>query len=207
MLPPLLPCCLHITMLPSLLSCYSHNCMLLLLLPCYLTVMLPSLLICYPNYWHVSNTPVMLFSLLPCYPHYGHVIPTTVMLSPLRSCYPHYGHVIPTTVMLSPLLLYSLTTTVLPSLVFCVTRSLGSVALGIRIQPTFALVLMGYKLSYTNGLLYALSFCMLWDGWVWTVGHWVVLVKVIYCSKGRWVLFIKQQTASLRGDPELQPQS
>ena len=50
-------------------------------------------------------------------------------------------------------------------------------------------LIMGYKLSYTTGLLYARSSCMQWGVWVWTVGHWVVLVQVIYCSKGGWVLF------------------
>ena len=52
---------------------------------------------------------------------------------------------------------------------------------------------MGYKLSYTTGLLHAWSSCMLWPVWVWTVGHWVVLVQVIYCFKGGWVLFLKNQ--------------
>ena len=66
---------------------------------------------------------------------------------------------------------------------------------------------MGHKLSYTTGSLYAWSSCMQWGVWVWTVEHWVVLVQVIYCSKGGWVLFLKKPTASLRGDHELQPQS
>ena len=68
-------------------------------------------------------------------------------------------------------------------------------------------LIMGYKPSYTTGLLYAWSSCMQWGIWVWTVGHWVVLVQVIYCSKGGWVHFLKEPTASLRGDHELQPQS
>ena len=50
-----------------------------------------------------------------------------------------------------------------------------------------------YKLSYTTGLLHAWPFCMQWGVWVGTVGHWVVLVQVIYCSKGGWVLFSKNQ--------------
>ena len=49
----------------------------------------------------------------------------------------------------------------------------------------------GYKLSYTTGLLHAWPSCMQWGVWVRTVGHWVVLVQVIYCSKGGWVLFLK----------------
>ena len=52
---------------------------------------------------------------------------------------------------------------------------------------------MGYKLSYTTGLLYAWSSCLQWGIWVWTFGHWVALVQVIYCSKGGWVLFLKKQ--------------
>ena len=44
-------------------------------------------------------------------------------------------------------------------------------------------LIMGYKLSYTTGLLYAWSSCMQWGVWVWEVGHWVVLVQVKYCSK------------------------
>ena len=48
----------------------------------------------------------------------------------------------------------------------------------------------GYKLSYATGLLHAWPSCMQWGVWVWTVGHWVVLVQVIYCSKGGWV-FLK----------------
>ena len=63
-----------------------------------------------------------------------------------------------------------------------------------------------YKLSYTTGLLYAWPSCKQWGIWAWTVGHWVVLVQVIHCSKGWWVLFL-EPAASLRGDPELQPQS
>ena len=54
-------------------------------------------------------------------------------------------------------------------------------------------LIIGYKLSYTTSILYAWSSCMQWGVWVWTVGHWVVLVKVIYCSKGRGVLFLKNQ--------------
>ena len=56
-------------------------------------------------------------------------------------------------------------------------------------------LIMGYKPSYTTGLLYAWSSCMQWDVWIWTVGHWVVLVQVIYFSKGGWsrVLFLKNQ--------------
>ena len=50
-------------------------------------------------------------------------------------------------------------------------------------------LIIGYKLSYTTGLLNAWSSCMQWGVWVWTGGRWVVLVQVIYCSKGRWVLF------------------
>ena len=53
--------------------------------------------------------------------------------------------------------------------------------------------IMGYKLSYTTGLLYARSSCMQWVVRVWTVGHWVVLVQVIYCSKCGWDLFSKDQ--------------
>ena len=54
-------------------------------------------------------------------------------------------------------------------------------------------LIMRYELSYTTGLLYAWSSCMQWGVGVWTVGHWVILVKVIYCSKGVWVLFLKNQ--------------
>ena len=68
-------------------------------------------------------------------------------------------------------------------------------------------LIMWYKLSYTTCLLYAWSSCMQCGVWVWSVWHWVVLVQVIYCSKGGWVLFLKEPTASLRGDHELQPQS
>ena len=68
-------------------------------------------------------------------------------------------------------------------------------------------LIMGYKLSYTTGLLYAWSSCMQWSEWVLTVGHWVVLVQVIYCFKGGWVLFLKEPTASLTADHELQTQS
>ena len=57
-------------------------------------------------------------------------------------------------------------------------------------------LIMGYKLSYTTSLLHAWSSCMQWILWVWTVWHWVILVKVIYCSKGGWVLFLKDPTAS-----------
>ena len=32
--------------------------------------------------------------------------------------------------------------------------------------------------------------CIHWGVWVWTVRHWVVLVQVIYCSKGEWVIFV-----------------
>ena len=53
-------------------------------------------------------------------------------------------------------------------------------------------LIIGYKLSNTTGLLYAWSSCMQWGVWVWTVGHWVVLVQVIYCSKGGWVIFFKK---------------
>ena len=70
---------------------------------------------------------------------------------------------------------------------------------GIRIQQTFATwacrkrrLIMGYKLAYTTGLLYAWSSCMQWGVWVWTVRHWVVPDQVIYCSKGGWVLFLKR---------------
>ena len=42
-------------------------------------------------------------------------------------------------------------------------------------------------------LAYCISQCMQWGEWVRTVGHWVVLVQVIYCSKGGWVLFLKNQ--------------
>ena len=41
----------------------------------------------------------------------------------------------------------------------------------------------------------------------WKDGHWIVLFHVIYRSKGGWDLFLKEPTASLRGEPELQPQS
>ena len=30
---------------------------------------------------------------------------------------------------------------------------------------------------------------MQWGIWVWTFGHWLVLVQVIYCTNGRWVFF------------------
>ena len=50
----------------------------------------------------------------------------------------------------------------------------------------------GYELSYNTGLLHAWPSCMQWGLWV-TVGHWVVPVQVIYCSKGGWVLFLKKQ--------------
>ena len=53
-----------------------------------------------------------------------------------------------------------------------------------------------YKLSYTTGLLHAWHSWMQWGESVWTIGHWVVLVQVIYCSKGRWVLFSKNQRHS-----------
>ena len=53
--------------------------------------------------------------------------------------------------------------------------------------------IMGYKLAYTTGLLYAWSSSMQWGVWVWTVWHWVVLVHLICCSKGGWVLFLKNQ--------------
>ena len=53
-------------------------------------------------------------------------------------------------------------------------------------------LIIRYKLSNTTGLLYAWSSCMQWGVWVWTVGHWVVLVQVIYCSKGGWVLFFNK---------------
>ena len=53
-------------------------------------------------------------------------------------------------------------------------------------------LVIGYKLSCTTGLLYAWSSCMQWGVWVWTVGHWVVLVQVIYCSEGGWVLFFNK---------------
>ena len=56
-------------------------------------------------------------------------------------------------------------------------------------------LIMGYKLSYTTGLLHTWSSCLQWGVWVWTVGHWVVLVQVIYCSKGGSVLFSKEPTA------------
>ena len=67
-------------------------------------------------------------------------------------------------------------------------------------------LIMGYKLSYATGLLHALSSSMQWGVWVWTVRHWVVLVQVIYFSKGGWVLYL-EPIASLRGDRELQPQA
>ena len=54
-------------------------------------------------------------------------------------------------------------------------------------------LIMGYKLYYTTGLLDAWSSSMQWGVWVWTVGHWVVPVQVIYCSKGWWGLFLKNQ--------------
>ena len=53
-------------------------------------------------------------------------------------------------------------------------------------------LIIGYKLSYTTGLLYAWSSCMQWGVWVWTVGHRFVLVQVIYCSKGGWVIFFNK---------------
>ena len=59
-------------------------------------------------------------------------------------------------------------------------------------------LIKGYKLSYTTGNLYAWLSCMQWGVWVWTVGYRVVLVQVIYCSKGGWVLFL-ERTASMRG--------
>ena len=52
---------------------------------------------------------------------------------------------------------------------------------------------MGYKLSHTTGLLHASPSCMQWGAWVWTIEHLVVLVQVIYCSKGGWVIFLKNQ--------------
>ena len=42
--------------------------------------------------------------------------------------------------------------------------------------------------------VYAWSPCMQWGVWVWTVGHWVVMVQVIYCSKGGWVHFLNEPT-------------
>ena len=63
-----------------------------------------------------------------------------------------------------------------------------------------------YKLSYTTtGLLCAWPACMQWCIWGWTVWHWAVLVQVINCFKGRWVIF--DRSSSQRGDPVLQPQS
>ena len=53
-------------------------------------------------------------------------------------------------------------------------------------------LIIGYKLSNTTGILYTWSSCMQWGVWVWTVGHWVVLVQVIYCSKGWWILFFNK---------------
>ena len=50
-------------------------------------------------------------------------------------------------------------------------------------------LILGDKLSYTTGLPHAWFSCMQCGKWVWTVGHWVVLVQVIYCSKGGWVLY------------------
>ena len=58
---------------------------------------------------------------------------------------------------------------------------------GIRIQGLESVCLcachkrqliIGYKLSYASGLLYAWCFYMQWGVWVWAVGHWVVLVQV-----------------------------
>ena len=66
-------------------------------------------------------------------------------------------------------------------------------------------LIMLYILSYTTGLLYAWSSCMQWGVWVWTVGRLVNYPG--YGNIGGWDLFIKGQTASLRGDPELQAQS
>ena len=48
---------------------------------------------------------------------------------------------------------------------------------------------------------------MQWGVWFWMVGHWVILVQVIYRSKGRWVIFLMEPTASLWVNPELQPHS
>ena len=53
-------------------------------------------------------------------------------------------------------------------------------------------LIIAYELSHTTGLLYAWSSCMQWGVWVWTVGHWIVLVQVIHCSKGGWVLFFNK---------------
>ena len=53
-------------------------------------------------------------------------------------------------------------------------------------------LIIGYKLSYTTGSLYAWSSCMQWGVLVWTVGHWVVQVQVIYCSTGGWVLLFNK---------------
>ena len=54
-------------------------------------------------------------------------------------------------------------------------------------------LIIRYKLFYTTGLLYAgllyaWSSFMQWGLWVWTVGHLVVLVQVIFYFKDRLVL-------------------
>ena len=53
-------------------------------------------------------------------------------------------------------------------------------------------LIKGYELSYATGLLNAGSSCIPWGVGVWTVGHWVVRVQVIYCSIGGWVPFLKK---------------
>ena len=53
-------------------------------------------------------------------------------------------------------------------------------------------LIKGYELSYATGSLNAGSSCIRWGVWVWTVGHWVVPVQVIYCSIGGWVLLKKK---------------
>ena len=75
----------------------------------------------------------------------------------------------------------------------CCILLLGPVACGgFRIQPTFALVrVVRGDLSWDINCPIPPAHCML--GLLacseaykfWTVGHWVVLVQVIYCSKGR----------------------
>ena len=66
---------------------------------------------------------------------------------------------------------------------------------------------MGYKLSYTSGLLYAWSSCMqlvrrksLYSWALGCPGSGNILLQ------RRMSFFLKEPTASLRGDHELQPQ-
>ena len=53
-------------------------------------------------------------------------------------------------------------------------------------------LIKGYELSYATGSLNAGFSCIRWGVGVWTVGHWVVPVQVIYCSIDGWILFFKR---------------